>query len=352
MRDTEPARPSISLLAKVIVHVPAARWGDGGAKAARTLREFRIGGVETNIAFLQAVLAHPDFIANRISTSFIDSHVAALVGAAKTTRASAVAFAGDAAERCACRSPRAATGPAGSEPVPAPLQGTVVAIEVSEGDLVRPGQQIAVIESMKMEHLVTAPHGGIITKIAAGDGVTLMQGEPILFIEPAEVDGARRRRKTTVDLDHIRPDLAELIARHALTLDENRPACGRAPAQDQSAHGTREHRATRRSRLVRRIRLAGDRRAAPPAQARRPDQEHAGRWPDRRGRHRQRRQVRRGGARCMVIAYDYTVLAGTQGHMNHKKIDRMLGLPSSGACRWCSTRKAAAGAPATPTGSA
>src|SRR5256885_17150681 len=32
------------------------------------------------------------------------------------------------------------------------------------------------------------------------------------------------------------------------------------------------------------------------------------------------------GARCMVISYDYTVLAGTQGHMNHKKIDRMLGL--------------------------
>jgi acetyl-CoA carboxylase carboxyltransferase component len=32
------------------------------------------------------------------------------------------------------------------------------------------------------------------------------------------------------------------------------------------------------------------------------------------------------GARCMVVAYDYTVLAGTQGHMNHKKIDRMLGL--------------------------
>ena len=60
------------------------------------------------------------------------------------------------------------TGPAGSVPVPAPLQGTIVAIEVSEGDLVRPGQQIAVLESMKMEHLVTAPHGGKVTKIAAG----------------------------------------------------------------------------------------------------------------------------------------------------------------------------------------
>jgi len=40
-------------------------------------------------------------------------------------------------------------------------------IEVREGDLVRPGQQIAVLESMKMEHLVTAPHGGKVTKIAA-----------------------------------------------------------------------------------------------------------------------------------------------------------------------------------------
>ncbi len=52
--------------------------------------------------------------------------------------------------------------------MPAPLQGTIVAIEVAEGDLVRPGQQIAVLESMKMEHLVTAPHGGKVTKIVAG----------------------------------------------------------------------------------------------------------------------------------------------------------------------------------------
>ena len=73
--------------------------------------------------------------------------------------------------------------------VPAPLQGTIVAIEVSEGDLVRPGQQIAVLELMKMEHLVTAPHGGKMTRIAAGTGVTLMQDEAILFLDPAEVDG-------------------------------------------------------------------------------------------------------------------------------------------------------------------
>ena len=56
-----------SLLAKVIVHSPAASWPDVVQKAARALREFRIGGVATNIPFIQAVLAHPDFAANRIS---------------------------------------------------------------------------------------------------------------------------------------------------------------------------------------------------------------------------------------------------------------------------------------------
>ena len=58
--------------------------------------------------------------------------------------------------------------------MPAPLQGTIVVIGVAEGDLVRAGQQIAVIESMKMEHLVVAPYGGRVTKVAAGPGVTLM----------------------------------------------------------------------------------------------------------------------------------------------------------------------------------
>src|SRR5882757_9304620 len=48
-----------SLLAKVIVHSPSADWADAVRKASRTLREFRIGGVATNIPFLAAVLAHP-----------------------------------------------------------------------------------------------------------------------------------------------------------------------------------------------------------------------------------------------------------------------------------------------------
>ena len=218
------------------------------------------------------------------------------------------------------------TGPAGSVPVPAPLQGTIVAIEVGEGDLVRPGQQIAVLESMKMEHLVTAPHGGTVTKIAAGPGVTLMQDEAILYLEPAEIDAHDVAEEEDVDLDHIRPDLAELIERHAMTLDENRPASverrrktNQRTARENIAqlvddgsfveYGSLAIAAQRRRRkvddLIKNTPADGLISGVATVNA------------DKFGAE---------AARCMVISYDYTVLAGTQGHMNHKKIDRMLRL--------------------------
>jgi acetyl/propionyl-CoA carboxylase alpha subunit len=316
-----------SLLAKVIVHSSAASWPDVLQKAARALREFRIEGVATNIPFIQAVLAHPDFVANRVSTGFIDTHVAALVGAPREiARPLFFATGAAAGEMPASSRAGAATGPSGSVAVPAPLQGTVVAIEVAEGDLVRPGQQIAIIESMKMEHLVDAPHGGKVTKVTASKGATLMHGEPILFLEPAEVDSDEAEEEAAVDLDHIRPDLAEVIARHAITLDENRPAAvarrrktNQRTARENVAqlvddgsfveYGSLAIAAQRRRRKV------DDLIKSTPADGlitgvATVNAEKFGAK----------------DARCMVISYDYTVLAGTQGHMNHKKIDRMLGI--------------------------
>ena len=315
-----------SLLAKVIVHSSAAGWPDVVQKAARALREFRIEGVATNIPFIQAVLAHPDFISNRLSTGFIDTHVAALVGASKESARPLFFETGVADAGAPSKAAGPVTGPAGSEPVPAPLQGTVVAIEVAEGDMVRPGQQIAVLESMKMEHLVTAPHGGKVTRIAAGAGVTLMHGEAILFLEPAEVHGDEAEEEAAIDLDHIRPDLAELIARHAITLDANRPAAvsRRRKTNQRTArenidqlvdkgsfveYGSLAIAAQRRRRkvddLIKNTPADGLIAGVATVNA------------EKFGAH---------DARCMVISYDYTVLAGTQGHMNHKKIDRMLGL--------------------------
>ena len=313
-----------SLLAKVIVH-GRGDWAEAVAKAARTLREFRIGGVATNVPLLQAILAHADFKANRVSTSFIDRHVAELVEAAQQFDHPLIATEG--------ADPRGSSTAATSEPVPegavaiaAPLQGTVVAITVAEGDVVRPGQQLAVIESMKMEHLVAAEQGGRIRRIVAADGVTLMQGEPILYFEPQDVEGDHVVAEQDVDLDAIRPDLAEMLARQANTLDENRP--------DSVGRRRKTNQRTARENIAQLVddgsfmeygslAIAGQRR-------RRSLDDLIKKTPAdglvtgvatvnaaEFGEH---------AARCMVIAYDYTVLAGTQGHMNHKKIDRMLTL--------------------------
>ncbi len=122
------------------------------------MREFRIAGVATNIPFIQAVSGASRFRRQPDRHRFhrYPCHSAGRRG--EGTRAAAVLrqFAGPPAKRPRLRW-RAVAGPVGSDTVPAPLQGTVITIEVAEGDLVRPGQQIAVIESMKMEHLVTAP---------------------------------------------------------------------------------------------------------------------------------------------------------------------------------------------------
>ncbi|UQD98195.1 acetyl-CoA carboxylase family protein [Bradyrhizobium japonicum] len=314
-----------SLLAKVIVHTSGEAWHDVVAKASRALREFRIDGVVTNIAFLQAVLAHPDFRTNRIATDFIDRNIAKLVeaadGAAKPLYFAATERSGHGAETHVAQ-----IVPEGAVMVAAPLQGTIVTIQVKEGEIVRPGQQLAVIESMKMEHLVMAEQGGRVMKLVAADGVTLMHGEPIMYLEPLDVVADASAAEADVDLDHIRPDLAELIARQANTLDANRPASverrrntNQRTARENVAqlvddgsfmeYGSLAIAAQRRRRklddLIKSTPADGLVMGVATVNA------------DKFGAE---------GGRCIVVAYDYTVLAGTQGHMNHKKIDRMLTL--------------------------
>ncbi len=313
-----------SLLAKVIVHTPM-KWADVVAKGGRALREFRIEGVATNIPFIQAILAHADFQSNRVSTSFIDRNVADLVTAAQAVAPSLFVASGTAAHS-AVSSATAEPVPEGAVAVTAPLQGTIVSIPVAEGDMVRPGQQLAIIESMKMEHLVTAQQGGRVMRIVAADGATLMQNEAILYLEPQDVEGDLVAEQAEIDLDHIRPDLAELLARQAITFDENRPSSverrrktNQRTARENIAQLVDEGSFMEYGSLAiagqRRRRSVADLIENTPADGlvsgvatvnAKTFGEHA--------------------ARCMVISYDYTVLAGTQGHMNHKKIDRMLSL--------------------------
>ncbi len=80
-----------SLLAKVIVHSASSDFADVLARARRRLGEFSIGGVATNLAFLRALLAHDDVVANRISTRFVEHHAATLAAALRSIAATRAA---------------------------------------------------------------------------------------------------------------------------------------------------------------------------------------------------------------------------------------------------------------------
>ena len=115
-----------------------------------------------------------------------------------------------------------------------------------------------------MEHVIAAEVSGYVREVAVEVGDTVFEGHPLVFIEEeAEVAGGAATAEE-IDLDAIRPDLAEVLERHRLTLDAGAARGGGAAAQDRPAHGARERRRPARSRHLRRVRaLVARRRAAP-----------------------------------------------------------------------------------------
>ena len=194
-----------SLLAKVVGVSRTPAFADAVALTRRALGEFRIEGAPTNLAFLERLLEHPDVVAGCVHTGFVEEHAAEL----------AVAHS-DAA-------PAPTDGPEHTQPVLAPVQGLVVSIDVAEGDVVRAGQQIAVLEAMKMEFVVRATTGGAVRRVAAAAGEVLLEGAPLVFVEPMDVGAAAVDEMAAEDLDAIRLDLAESRQRHAIGLDAARP---------------------------------------------------------------------------------------------------------------------------------
>src|SRR6185295_10343325 len=112
-------------------------------------------------------------------------------------------------------------GPDGTVAVAAPMQGMIVAIKVEVGATVSKGQPVAVLEALKMEHLVVAQVAGTVREIALEVGDTIFEDTPVLFIEPGEVDSVYTEA-TVIDLDRLRPDVAEIVRFHQLTTDEAR----------------------------------------------------------------------------------------------------------------------------------
>lgn len=79
--------------------------------------------------------------------------------------------------------PAAPKAPAGAgEKVNSPLPGVIVEVSVKEGQAVKSGQKVAVLEAMKMENEISAPKDGTITAIHVNKGDSILEGAPIVTI--------------------------------------------------------------------------------------------------------------------------------------------------------------------------
>lgn len=309
-----------SLLAKLIAYSPSPDYSEAVTRAYRALSEFDIGGVATNLALHQNLLTMEAFRTNAVHTTFIAENIGALTegNAHPNRRASDGAGTGTTEQAATIEAP------AGTIALPAHLQGRVVSINVNAGDTIAPGQQVAVLEAMKMEHIVEAHAGGVVREVIASPDDTIFEGHPLLFFEERDVETGNVADEQKQDLDYIRPDLAEVIERHGYGLDENRPEAverrrnrGQRTARENIAQLCDENSFIEYGALA----VAAQRR--------------------RRGIDDLIRSTPADGlitgvgaingdlfgeeaSRAAVMAYDATVLAGTQGSMNHKKTDRIL----------------------------
>ncbi len=97
--------------------------------------------------------------------------------------AAAPAAAAPAAATPAPAAPAAPKAPAGAgEKVNSPLPGVIVEVSVKEGQAVKSGQKVAVLEAMKMENEISAPKDGTITAIHVNKGDSILEGAPIVTI--------------------------------------------------------------------------------------------------------------------------------------------------------------------------
>jgi acetyl/propionyl-CoA carboxylase alpha subunit/acetyl-CoA carboxylase carboxyltransferase component len=318
-----------SLLAKVITD--GGTFEEAVRRAVRALAEFDIAGVPTNVAILQALLrallqaSRPGLL----EVGWVDAHAAELVAASPISLVPAAADPLDADPQDADPldadpqdsgpvSP-AVDVPAGCTAVRAPLAGTVISVAVGPGHPVAPGDELLVIEAMKMEHEVRAQAAGLVHEVPVAAGATVQAGAVLVLLAVSGDDAAEPARVGDVPLDHVRPDLAEARERHRIGLDEGRPEvtarrheAGRRTARENIADLVDPGSFTEYGALAiaaqRRRRSLDDLIARTPA-----DGLVMG-------------TATVDGRPIAVMSYDYSVLAGTQGFMNHRKTDRLLEL--------------------------
>jgi acetyl/propionyl-CoA carboxylase alpha subunit len=312
-----------SLLAKLVVHSTSPRWEDAVAKVYRAVCAFRIQGVATNIGFLKTLLRHPDVTAGVVTTEFLGQHAAEL--SAPTDHPTRY-FDWHDPEETQGEIPILAEFSDEWIAIVAPMHGSVAGIGISEGDLVAPGTEVIVLEAMKMAHHVSAMIGGMVRKVLVAIGEVVAEGQVLAYVEADHDMQAEAVSGAALDMSAIRADLAEIQALHALGHDAARPEAV-ARRRKTTQRTARENVAD----LIDADSLNEYGALAIAAQRSRRSVDDLRRNTPADGMITGTASINGdyfdpAAARCVVLAYDFTVLAGTQGVFNHRKTDRMLRL--------------------------
>jgi 3-methylcrotonyl-CoA carboxylase alpha subunit len=80
----------------------------------------------------------------------------------------------------------------GDSAIRAPMNGRLVKVAVAEGERVEPGQRLAVVEAMKMEHALVAPHAGVVRDLESNVGDQVEMGERLMRVEADHTADAER----------------------------------------------------------------------------------------------------------------------------------------------------------------
>ena len=311
-----------SLLAKLIVFaVSNETFETIVRRAQRAVRDFTVIGVGTNLDFLANLLERPELLNGQVDTRFIDEHIKTLA-VARPARTHHRKASGASAAKAAVVIAE------GQVAAPSPMSGIVVELSIAPGDTVIAGQAIATIEAMKMQFVVESPSSGTIVSVTVEKDAFVQGDAPICVIEPSHDGAVATSQSSSLDLEIIRPDLAELMERKSFGLDANRQVAvekrhklGKRTARENIGHFCDPGTFVEYGSLV----LA--------AQRSRFDVDYLIRNTPADGVICGVGQVNgadfgKENASCVMVVYDYTVLAGTQGYFNHKKQDRIFQLAS------------------------
>ena len=208
--------------------------------------------------------------------------------------------------------------------VSSPILGTVFKISVKPGDTVRPNREILILESMKMEHPVEAGVEGTIAAVLVAEGDTIAAGQVLVHITPGVIADVTATEASTTATVGERADLARYRDRRHLTTDDARPEA----VARRATKGQRTARANIAD-LVDDGSFIEYGSFAVAAQRQRRTLDDLIRNTPGDGLVGGLATVNgtlfdEDASRVAVASYDYTVLAGTQGSLNHKKKDRLF----------------------------